>query len=250
LLFEIKTKTKTAQYMAPRSRFYDMPSDAASASGPVEATAGGSGGDGGAGGAVNSVTKVCVQCRVDESLQVVHTDPADGNTYCTACWEQYYGKGTAPTPLETGAGLETSDGSSSGGSSNLSEAGRMKERYGEQLGMVLSIVGDQAGDETVLLTTLAEFKGDVEQTINWLMEHPGRTPRDKVPAPTTAAPDKPSKADPKVTSFLADAGLSKYLEFFVENEIVSGCIFYSRFFKKGRLLYLRLRLLLFCSFSS
>eukprot|EP00729_Bicosta_minor_P001890 gene1890-22492_t len=43
------------------------------------------------------------------------------------------------------------------------------------------------------------------------------------PSPATSAPPSPahapSKADAKVKSFLAEAGLSKYIEFFIENEI-------------------------------
>jgi hypothetical protein len=26
----------------------------------------------------------------------IHTDPTDGKMYCTACWEEFYGAGTAP----------------------------------------------------------------------------------------------------------------------------------------------------------
>ena len=37
---------------------------------------------------------VCSQCRARSDL---HRDPADGNEYCTACWEQFYGKGSAPS---------------------------------------------------------------------------------------------------------------------------------------------------------
>ena len=49
---------------------------------------------------------VCSQCRARSDL---HRDPADGNEYCTACWEQFYGKGSAPslTPIP-GTGRGTS----------------------------------------------------------------------------------------------------------------------------------------------
>lgn len=81
------------------------------------------------------------------------------------------------------------------------------------------------------------------------------------PSPATSAPPSPahapSKADAKVKSFLAEAGLSKYIEFFIENEIVSISIYlecYSTFmsffsFLNRIAFFLRLRLLS-CLFSS
>ena len=39
----------------------------------------------------------CSQCN--SQTPPLHTDPADGNIYCSTCWEQYYGKGTAPSNI-------------------------------------------------------------------------------------------------------------------------------------------------------
>jgi hypothetical protein len=37
----------------------------------------------------------CSQCSAQ--APPLHIDPADGNIYCSTCWEKYYGKGTAPS---------------------------------------------------------------------------------------------------------------------------------------------------------
>ena len=58
------------------------------------AEAGGARAAAAAAAAATAARQSCVQCGVDESLQIIHTDPADGNRYCVECWEQYYGKGT------------------------------------------------------------------------------------------------------------------------------------------------------------
>ena len=49
----------------------------------------------------------CNECGKDESVTgALSHDPADGNTYCTPCWEKFYGAGTAPGGA-AGAGEET-----------------------------------------------------------------------------------------------------------------------------------------------
>lgn len=60
----------------------------------AEAAAAEAGGARAAAATATAARRSCVQCGVDESLQIIHTDPADGNRYCVECWEQYYGKGT------------------------------------------------------------------------------------------------------------------------------------------------------------
>eukprot|EP00037_Helgoeca_nana_P018446 m.176465 g.176465 ORF g.176465 m.176465 type:complete len:268 (-) comp24444_c0_seq1:484-1287(-) len=45
----------------------------------------------------------CCQCALREGgSQRLHTDTADGNLYCTPCWEAFYGVGTAPNAPRQG----------------------------------------------------------------------------------------------------------------------------------------------------